>query len=164
MPWRVSDSLNCLVTNLYGRRWFVVMCVQAVDRVLQTTIASAFNLLCCRFVEALLAAGRPTTALAVQRARCATSSSSSSGTAAGLQQLSLREAQVLLRVQLGCGLLPEAFSELRRHCSQVRVDLYYYLLHLLQLLHSQCMLSFRGFSPAIAFQIRSSKRRADGFS
>jgi hypothetical protein len=72
----------------------------------------------CRFVEALLAAGRPATALAVQRARCATSSSSAVGAAGGLQ-LSLREAQVLLRVQLGCGLLAEAFSELRRHCSQV---------------------------------------------
>ncbi|WIA22287.1 hypothetical protein OEZ85_004606 [Tetradesmus obliquus] len=71
-----------------------------------------------RFVEALLAAGRPTTALAVQRARCATTSSSSASSANGLQ-LSLREAQVLLRVQLGCGLLAEAFSELRRHCSQL---------------------------------------------
>jgi hypothetical protein len=72
-----------------------------------------------RFVEALLAAGRPATALAVQRARCATSSSSSAGGAAAGLQLSLKEAQVLLRVQLGCGLLAEAFSELRRHCSQV---------------------------------------------
>jgi hypothetical protein len=27
--------------------------------------------------------------------------------------------KVLLLVQLGCGLLAEAFSELRRHCSQV---------------------------------------------
>ncbi|KAF6262479.1 hypothetical protein COO60DRAFT_628905 [Scenedesmus sp. NREL 46B-D3] len=71
-----------------------------------------------RFVEALLAAGRPATALAVQRARCATSSSSSSRSAASLQ-LSLREAVVLLWVQLRCGLLAEAFSELRRHCSQL---------------------------------------------
>ena len=62
-----------------------------------------------RFVEALLVAGRPSTALAVQRARCAGSSSSSS----------LAEAVVLLKVQLGCGLLAEAFSELHRHCSQV---------------------------------------------
>lgn len=66
----------------------------------------------CRFVEALLQAGRPTTALAVQRARCA---GGSSGSSSG----SLNEAEVLLRVQLGCGLLAEAFCDLRRHCNQV---------------------------------------------
>jgi hypothetical protein len=65
----------------------------------------------CRFVEVLLQAGRPATALAVQRARCAGGSSGSS---------SLNEAEVLLRVQLGCGLLAEAFCDLRRHCSEVR--------------------------------------------
>lgn len=78
----------------------------------------ACRAVCCllsavaRFVEALLAAGRPATALAVQRARCAGGGGSSSS--------SLREAEVLLRVQLGCGLLAEAFCDLRRHCSQVR--------------------------------------------
>jgi hypothetical protein len=68
----------------------------------------------CRFVEVLLQAGRPATALAVQRARCAGGSSGSSGSS------SLNEAEVLLRVQLGCGLLAEAFCDLRRHCSEVR--------------------------------------------
>lgn len=70
-----------------------------------------------RFVEALLQAGRPATALAVQRARCAGGSSSSGGTS------SMNEAEVLLRVQLGCGLLAEAFCDLRRHCTQVCVCL-----------------------------------------
>jgi hypothetical protein len=68
-----------------------------------------------RFVEALLQAGRPATALAAQRARCAGGSSSSGGSS------SLNEAEVLLRVQLGCGLLAEAFCDLRRHCTQVCV-------------------------------------------
>lgn len=69
-----------------------------------------------RFVESLLLAGRPATALAVQRARCAGSCSSGGGSSSG----GLKEAQVLLRVQLGCGLLPEAFCDVRRHCEQVR--------------------------------------------
>jgi hypothetical protein len=69
-----------------------------------------------RFVEALLEAGRPATALAVQRARCAGGGASSSSSS------SLNEAEVLLRVQLGGGLLAEAFCDLRRHCNQVGVD------------------------------------------
>lgn len=32
----------------------------------------------------------------------------------------MNEAEVLLRVQLGCGLLAEAFCDLRRHCNEVR--------------------------------------------
>lgn len=65
-----------------------------------------------RFVEELLQVGRPATALAVQRARCAGSGASSSSS-------SLNEAEVLLRVQLGGGLLAEAFCDLRRHFNQV---------------------------------------------
>lgn len=72
-----------------------------------------------RFVEALWASGRPATALAVQRARCAGGGASSSGGGSFDGSSSLREAQVLLRVQLGCGLLAEGFCDARRHCSQV---------------------------------------------
>lgn len=50
----------------------------------------------------------------MQRARCA-----GGGSASGSGSNSLNEAEVLLRVQLGCGLLSEAFCDLRRHCRQV---------------------------------------------
>jgi hypothetical protein len=103
---RLCAEHSKLVTSMLER-------LQPIVAVPVVTLAHCYLLCCaaCRFVEALLQAGRPATALAVQRARCAGGSSGSS---------SLNEAEVLLRVQLGCGLLAEAFCDLRRHCNEVR--------------------------------------------
>jgi hypothetical protein len=65
-----------------------------------------------RVVEALVAAGRPAQALAVERAR--------GGGGAGGGGGGLHEARVLLAARLECGLLHEAHGGVTLHCSRVR--------------------------------------------
>lgn len=67
-----------------------------------------------KFIEALVAAGRPAAALLVQRARGTTTTTRSIGLR-GLQ-----EQHVLLQARLQCGLLQEAHSEVRAYAVQVR--------------------------------------------